>query len=58
MKKLKLEDVAVESFAVEAAAQEQGTVGAHDRSEWETCPPQYTCGAWITCADGCTLALC
>jgi len=53
MKKLKLEALSVESFEMEAAAAERGTVAGHDVTLQLTCFGQDTCGARYTCANSC-----
>ncbi len=53
MKKLKLEELAVDSFEIQTPATERGTVAGHDLTELETCFGQQTCGAKYTCANSC-----
>jgi hypothetical protein len=56
MKKLKLEDLAVESFQTVEVARGAGTVRAHGITDFfagPTCCPDCPSTDWQTCADTC-----
>jgi hypothetical protein len=52
MKKLKLDDLSIESFPTTPAAEPtRGTVNGHGTQLW--CPVSYGGTCWITCWESC-----
>ena len=56
MKKLRLDDLNVDSFATAAPSAARGTVAAHQTlqcTEGYGCPESFGGTCWITCAETC-----
>lgn len=51
--RLKLDELAVESFSISPGMQNRGTVRAGSDTEYDTCHGQATCGGQNTCWDSC-----
>ena len=51
--RLKLDELAVESFSIDQGMQNRGTVRAGSDTDYDTCRGQATCGGQNTCWDSC-----